>query len=442
MHCILTFTRKTKLLTAICQSQETHQTETMTVTAATEPPLMPLMEVYLRRKFFEPQLMSNPPPMAEKFLFDLRNMIGVARDRIRTRRHVPRLPPVVESEDEAVPNAATATQNVDDNDKEIDVMNKEIENFKGKINANQNEMPVNATELEVCKFECEEEEKELALSMEQIMREQQQKQSYQNLNKIEDVLMGGTEENSSPRSLDSGRGGSEPLEEEMMTIDTHHAISENTDEAGNSGKPIEVIEVKRENTAIDTDDQMMIEKISSSYKDEMTSEINIDQQRKINSALERVFEQETQQRKTVEKQRQISIDSQAHSIPSRIPVGTASTSKSPRMHLKFAALTHHPPPLPPRAPLPPCSSKEFSDAKINEINEPQRSLQFPVARRRARDHLEQQSNSSKGSTQLSTYTVCPPSYASDRMKKSLPRRKKVVMPIGAVIPTSTSTAVV
>ncbi|CAK5051171.1 unnamed protein product [Meloidogyne enterolobii] len=81
----------------------------MSEPSASEPsePLMPLMQVYMRRKFFEPKLMSTPPPIAEQFLYDLRKMISVARERIRNRRHVPRLPPVAESDDETTISAAT-----------------------------------------------------------------------------------------------------------------------------------------------------------------------------------------------------------------------------------------------------------------------------------------------------------------------------------------------
>uniref|UniRef100_A0A914IBW9 WH2 domain-containing protein n=1 Tax=Globodera rostochiensis TaxID=31243 RepID=A0A914IBW9_GLORO len=76
--------------------------------------LSPMMAVYLTRrehvrqadkaKFFEPHLMSNPPPMAEQFLYDLRKMVAVARERIRTRRHIPRLHAIVESDDEGASN--------------------------------------------------------------------------------------------------------------------------------------------------------------------------------------------------------------------------------------------------------------------------------------------------------------------------------------------------
>uniref|UniRef100_A0A914LK71 Uncharacterized protein n=1 Tax=Meloidogyne incognita TaxID=6306 RepID=A0A914LK71_MELIC len=85
----------------------------MSEPSASEPsePLMPLMQVYMRRKFFEPKLMSTPPPIAEQFLYDLRKMISVARERIRNRRHVPRLPPVAESDDETTISATTANGN-------------------------------------------------------------------------------------------------------------------------------------------------------------------------------------------------------------------------------------------------------------------------------------------------------------------------------------------
>lgn len=42
--------------------------------------------------------MSNPPPMAEQFLQDLRKMIAIAKQRINTRRHIPNLPIILEED--------------------------------------------------------------------------------------------------------------------------------------------------------------------------------------------------------------------------------------------------------------------------------------------------------------------------------------------------------
>ncbi|KAL3114921.1 hypothetical protein niasHT_011357 [Heterodera trifolii] len=61
-------------------------------------------KLYFSAEFFKPHLMSNPPPMAEQFLYDLRKMVAMARERIRTRRHVPRLHAIVESDDEGGTN--------------------------------------------------------------------------------------------------------------------------------------------------------------------------------------------------------------------------------------------------------------------------------------------------------------------------------------------------
>lgn len=38
----------------------------------------------------------NPPPMADQFLNDLRKMIGIAKQRIALRKHVPQLPIIIE----------------------------------------------------------------------------------------------------------------------------------------------------------------------------------------------------------------------------------------------------------------------------------------------------------------------------------------------------------
>jgi hypothetical protein len=45
-------------------------------------------------------MLSNPPPLAEQFIHDLRRMISIARERIRIRKHVPKLSAIHELEDE------------------------------------------------------------------------------------------------------------------------------------------------------------------------------------------------------------------------------------------------------------------------------------------------------------------------------------------------------
>ena len=51
-------------------------------------------------EFFEPQLMINPPAIAEQFLHDLRKMIEIAKQRINLRRHVPQLVSIPEESKE------------------------------------------------------------------------------------------------------------------------------------------------------------------------------------------------------------------------------------------------------------------------------------------------------------------------------------------------------
>ncbi|CAJ0937107.1 unnamed protein product, partial [Mesorhabditis belari] len=57
-------------------------------------------KLYFSTDFFEPNHMINPPPMAEQFLYDLRKMIDVAKERIRLKRHIPQLPGIVEDIEE------------------------------------------------------------------------------------------------------------------------------------------------------------------------------------------------------------------------------------------------------------------------------------------------------------------------------------------------------
>ncbi|VDN34959.1 unnamed protein product, partial [Gongylonema pulchrum] len=47
--------------------------------------------------FFEPELMANPPLLAVQFVYELRKMIDVAKDRIRMKRHVPTLTTITEN---------------------------------------------------------------------------------------------------------------------------------------------------------------------------------------------------------------------------------------------------------------------------------------------------------------------------------------------------------
>ncbi|EFO13985.2 hypothetical protein LOAG_14541 [Loa loa] len=53
-------------------------------------------KLYFSADFFEPQLMANPPVLAVQFVYELRKMIDIAKDRIRMKRHVPTLTTISE----------------------------------------------------------------------------------------------------------------------------------------------------------------------------------------------------------------------------------------------------------------------------------------------------------------------------------------------------------
>ncbi|VDN06200.1 unnamed protein product [Thelazia callipaeda] len=53
-------------------------------------------KLYFSADFFEPELMANPPVLAVQFIYELRKMIDVAKDRIRMKRHVPTLKTISE----------------------------------------------------------------------------------------------------------------------------------------------------------------------------------------------------------------------------------------------------------------------------------------------------------------------------------------------------------
>lgn len=48
-------------------------------------------KLYFSPEFFEPDLMVDPPPVAEEFLYEVRRMIDLAKNRIRSRRYIPSL---------------------------------------------------------------------------------------------------------------------------------------------------------------------------------------------------------------------------------------------------------------------------------------------------------------------------------------------------------------
>lgn len=144
---------------------------------------------------------------------------------------------------------------------------------------------------------------------------------------------------------------------------------------------------------------------------------------------------------------------------SRIPVGTASTSqnnKSSTSRLQFTAFCRRAPPLPPRPPPPPPS--DAAEGKMMElaIEGKPKGHQNPVAamKRRIASSNNNERNETKQQQPSSipvgnSYAICPPpSFAcTDRMKKSLPRRKKAIVPITtnstatAILPKATPTVV-
>uniref|UniRef100_A0A915D422 Uncharacterized protein n=1 Tax=Ditylenchus dipsaci TaxID=166011 RepID=A0A915D422_9BILA len=67
-------------------------------------------KLYFSAEFFEPHLMSNPPQMAEQFLYDLRKMIAITKQRLLLRsRHIPRLSVIMEEDGEASQNQVANT---------------------------------------------------------------------------------------------------------------------------------------------------------------------------------------------------------------------------------------------------------------------------------------------------------------------------------------------
>ncbi|CAB3410848.1 unnamed protein product [Caenorhabditis bovis] len=58
--------------------------------------------LYFSSEYFDRDLLENPPPMAEQFLYDLRRMVDVAKERIRQRRFIPVLGSITEEPEEEV----------------------------------------------------------------------------------------------------------------------------------------------------------------------------------------------------------------------------------------------------------------------------------------------------------------------------------------------------
>uniref|UniRef100_A0A914ZWX1 Uncharacterized protein n=1 Tax=Parascaris univalens TaxID=6257 RepID=A0A914ZWX1_PARUN len=76
-------------------------------------------KLYFSADFFEPEMMANPPQLAQQFVIELRKMIEIAKDRIRLKRHVPTLASIVEEhENEHIeipaPNSTVLLQRTDE----------------------------------------------------------------------------------------------------------------------------------------------------------------------------------------------------------------------------------------------------------------------------------------------------------------------------------------
>lgn len=55
-------------------------------------------------------MLSNPPPIAQQFLHDLRRMISASKERLKSRRHIPKLSAIDELEDEKEEHREAAKQ--------------------------------------------------------------------------------------------------------------------------------------------------------------------------------------------------------------------------------------------------------------------------------------------------------------------------------------------
>ncbi|KAI6187248.1 hypothetical protein M3Y98_00222300 [Aphelenchoides besseyi] len=66
-----------------------------------QQPIITKRKLYFSAEFFEPQHMQNPPPMAEQFIQDLRQLILIAKQRIKMRTHIQHLAPIAEEPLEA-----------------------------------------------------------------------------------------------------------------------------------------------------------------------------------------------------------------------------------------------------------------------------------------------------------------------------------------------------
>ncbi|VDM41249.1 unnamed protein product [Toxocara canis] len=58
-------------------------------------------KLYFSADFFEPEMLANPPQMAQQFVVELRKMIEIAKDRARLKRHIPTLATITEEHENA-----------------------------------------------------------------------------------------------------------------------------------------------------------------------------------------------------------------------------------------------------------------------------------------------------------------------------------------------------
>ena len=383
--------------------------------------------------------MSNPPPMAEIFLSDLRKMVAVARERIRTRKHVPRLAPVAESEDEG---AGTTTHNQTQCCWTVTVPND------GKTFA--------TSEVKGIDFEAEfNQEKEEGSMPEQPMELEQALTSNEE----------GKENSAPPQSLDS-------------SASSGVGISAKEDEKPDNEMPDNEQPNANEETSIESESQTTAKIPRTEEPSEPSRENNeesAEEKGRHSSAatLALATALSTDQKSQQQQQQQPSVviaNNVANNV-SRIPTAMTAgggmnslnnkpnslNNKSPRLQLKFTAAAlcrRPPPPLPPRPPPQPpmamatngssngdsAAAAEKPTATTTTAVEqkqhiPPSSTIAMMKRKKVEDMniiCGEDASAEKSKVPPSaavphSYAICPPSgYALDRMKKSLPRRKKVV----------------
>jgi hypothetical protein len=97
------------------------------------PAIMARKKLYFSAEFFEPQMMHQPPDVANEFLYEVRRMIDMAKSRIRQRRFMPALGDIEEEMTSQASGSARSSRSTASTYKRHEVEEEGIEQGRSTV---------------------------------------------------------------------------------------------------------------------------------------------------------------------------------------------------------------------------------------------------------------------------------------------------------------------